>query len=85
MLCVVCVIAMVLYIGFVLTKLGLGHGFFEYAAETSWFIVLPVAIGVWVLAGLGLWLGWIMATTKEVAPPPLEPEPEKKPAKPKKK
>lgn len=87
LLSVVGVVAIIFYIGFVLTKLGLdlGLGFFEYAATTSWFVVLPIAVGVWVVAGLAVWLGWIMATTKEVAPPPVEPKPEKKPAKAKKK
>jgi hypothetical protein len=85
LLCLVCAIAIILYIGFVITKLGLNIHFFEYAATTSWFIVLPVVVGVWVLAGLGLWLGWIMATTKEVSPPMPESEKEKKPAKTKKK
>ncbi|MEM2289032.1 MAG: hypothetical protein QXK27_00335 [Candidatus Hadarchaeales archaeon] len=37
-------------------------------------IWLPVTIGIWVVCGLGAWLGWIMATTKEVAPVPVEKE-----------
>lgn len=40
-------------------------------------ILLPVVIGVLVVAGLGFWLGWIMATTKEVAPAPVEASKEK--------
>jgi hypothetical protein len=40
-------------------------------------IILPVVIGVLVVAGLGFWLGWIMATTKEVAPAPVEASKEK--------
>jgi uncharacterized membrane protein len=35
-------------------------------------IMLPVVVGVLVICGLGFWLGWIMATTKEVAPAPIE-------------
>jgi len=31
-------------------------------------ILLPVVLGVLVIVGLGFWLGWIMATTKEVSP-----------------
>lgn len=31
-------------------------------------IVLPVVVGVLVIAGLGFWLGWIMVTTKEITP-----------------
>jgi hypothetical protein len=31
-------------------------------------ILLPVVIGVLVVVGLGFWLGWIMAGTKEAAP-----------------
>lgn len=39
-------------------------------------ILLPVVIGVLVVVGLGFWLGWIMASTKEVAPvAPTEPAP----------
>jgi zinc transporter ZupT len=37
---------------------------------------LPVTAGVLVVCALAVWLGWIMATTKEVQSPP--PEPEKK-------
>ena len=29
---------------------------------------LPITAGLLVVVGLGFWLGWIMATTKEVAP-----------------
>lgn len=69
MLCVIGAVVFALYIGFVLAKLGwIKVDYFEYAATTSWFIVLPVVVGVWVLSALGVWLGWIMATTKEVAP-----------------
>lgn len=44
-----------------------------YGAYLAWSVVpkailLPVVIGVLVICGLGFWLGWIMATTKEVAP-----------------
>jgi hypothetical protein len=40
-------------------------------------ILLPIVIGVLVVAGLGFWLGWIMVTTKEVAPAPVEASKEK--------
>ncbi|MEW6222337.1 MAG: hypothetical protein AB1476_03325 [Candidatus Hadarchaeota archaeon] len=30
---------------------------------------LPVTLGVLVVCALGMWLGWIMATTKEYTPP----------------
>lgn len=78
LLCVVGVVIFALYVGFVLAKLDLIQtGLFEYATTSSWFIVLPVAVGVWVVSALGVWLGWIMATTKEVAPP-VESEEKKK-------
>ena len=78
-LCVVGAIVFALYVGFVLAKLGwLSFDFFEYATTTSWFIVIPVAVGVWVVSALGVWLGWIMATTKEVAPVTESPKEEKK-------
>jgi len=84
LLCVVGIIGIVLYIGFILSKLGLlNMGLFEYASTTSWFVALPIAVGVWVIAGLGVWLGWIMATTKEAAPP-VEVEEKKKEGKKKK-
>lgn len=77
LLCIVGAIVFALYVGFVIAKVGwLEVGLFEYAKTTSWFVVLPVAIGVWVVSALAVWLGWIMATTKEVTSPP--PEPEKK-------
>jgi uncharacterized membrane protein YciS (DUF1049 family) len=79
----VCAIAIVFYIGFVLGPILNIWWFQDYTAPL--WIVVPVVVGVWVLAGLGLWLGWIMTTTKEVSPPMSEPEKEKKPAKTKKK
>lgn len=29
---------------------------------------LPVTVGLLIILGLGFWLGWIMASTKEVTP-----------------
>jgi hypothetical protein len=43
-----------------------------YGTAPLW-LVLPVIIGILVLAGLGFWLGWIMVSTKEVSPPALAP------------
>ncbi len=54
------------------------HLYFGYVNNpAAWAIglsfALPVTVGVLAACGLGLWLGWIMATTKEVAPPKVEP------------
>ena len=40
---------------------------------------LPVTVGLLVVLGLGFWLGWIMATTKEVSPA-VTTTPEEEPA-----
>lgn len=72
LLCVVCAVVIVAEIYF-----GLYLTWVERAAPLA--ISIPVVLGVVVVAGLGLWLGWIMATTKEVAPPPAATEtPEEK-------
>jgi len=69
-ICVVCaVVAIVeIYFGLVCTVI-------DKTAPLA--IILPVVIGVLVICGLGFWLGWIMATTKEVAPAPVEVSKEK--------
>ncbi len=64
LLCVVCVIIAALYIYF---PFVVGYG-----AAPLW-LVLPVIIGIFILAGLGFWLGWIMFNTKEVSSPPPAP------------
>ncbi|MDI6642747.1 MAG: hypothetical protein QMD95_01665, partial [Candidatus Hodarchaeaceae archaeon] len=45
------------------------HIFFGYIEGPRIHLAfgLPVTVGVLVLCGLGFWLGWIMATTKEVS------------------
>jgi hypothetical protein len=40
---------------------------------------LPVTVGLLVVLGLGFWLGWIMATTREVSPASMT-TPEEEPA-----
>lgn len=76
LLCVVCVVITALYIYF---PFVVGYG------TAPLWLVLPVIIGIFILAGLGFWLGWIMFGTKEVSPPPppapsvVEPESEKEP------
>lgn len=73
LLCVAGAVVFALYVGFVLAKLGwLNLDLFDYATTTSWFVVLPLAVAVWVVSALGVWLGWIMVTTKEVKPPAEE-------------
>ncbi len=56
------------------------HIYFGYiaAGAGTWALgalsfALPVTIGLLAVCGLGLWLGWIIATTKEVTPPPVGP------------
>lgn len=51
--------------------------------ELSLAFKLPITVGILAVGALGLWLGWIMLTTREVSPPPIMPqkkaeEPEKK-------
>jgi len=75
LLCVVCVVIAALYIYF---PFVVGYG------TAPLWLVLPVIIGIFILAGIGFWLGWIMFGTKEVSPPPpapsvVEPESEKEP------
>ena len=64
LLCVVCVVIAVLYIYF---PFVVGYG------TAPLWLVLPVVIGIFILVGLGFWLGWIMFSTKEVSPPPSVP------------
>lgn len=68
LLCIVCVVVGILYAGFILGPY-LGMWIFQPYTAPLW-LVLPVVIGVFILAGLGFWLGWIMASTKEVSPAP---------------
>lgn len=74
LLCIVCVVIAVAHIFFGYIKGTWGPGTLAFA--------LPVTAGVLILAGLGFWLGWIMASTKEISPVPapapsvVESEPE---------
>jgi hypothetical protein len=52
------------------------YGYLEGPRTIELAFALPVTVGLLVVCGLGFWLGWIMATTKEVAPSP-EPVKEK--------
>ncbi len=61
LLCVVCVVIAALYVYF---PFIVGYG------TAPLWLVIPVVIGVFILAGLGFWLGWIMVSTKEIAPSP---------------
>ena len=81
LLCVVCAIIVVAYIGYFISRWWPIWKFTGHGAPL--WVVLPVVIGVWVLAGLGFWLGWIMASTKEISPTPT-PTVETKPKKRKK-
>lgn len=65
-LCVACVAVAVAHIYF---------GYISGTRQISLAFALPITVGLLVVVGLGFWLGWIMATTREVAPsPPLAPE-----------
>jgi len=81
LLLLVCVVVIVLYIGWLLApRISALQGLLKVGSLELWpkdrtvslWIALPVIVGVWVVCGLGAWLGWIMATTKEVAPAPVE-------------
>lgn len=58
------------------------HIYFGYiSAGAPWALstlsfALPITIGILAVCVLGFWLGWIMATTKEVSPPPVTPKKE---------
>ena len=72
LLCIVCVV------------IAIAHIFYGYymGPRVHLAFALPVTAGVLILAGLGFWLGWIMASTKEISPVPapapsvVESEPE---------
>lgn len=57
-LCLVVIVAHV-YFGYIVPHAAMPLAF-----------ALPVTVGVLVVCLLGMWLGWIMATTKEYTPPP---------------
>jgi len=70
LLCIACVAIAVAEIWF---------GLYKAWSLVPKAILLPVVLGVLIVVGLGFWLGWIMATTKEVSPavtttPPEEEE-----------
>jgi hypothetical protein len=60
---------------------AVAHIFFGYykSSRPSLAFALPVTVGLLVVLGLGFWLGWIMATTKEVSPAAMM-TPEEEPA-----
>ncbi len=72
---IVCAVIIVLYAIYLTTSLW--DFIDEYVPSwlrgaRNWplWIGVPVIIGVWAVCGIGAWLGWIMATTKEPAPIP---------------
>jgi len=65
LLCVACVVIAVLHIA--VGYFGLWGG-----ERPSLAFALPITVGILVVVGLGFWLGWIMATTREVSPPEVE-------------
>ena len=71
LLCVVCAVVIVVWIlCFVGSRIGdISIGPLTLGGEAPLWVGIPVVVGVVVLAGLGFWLGWIMASTKEIAPP----------------
>ena len=61
LLCIATVVVIVLHVY---------YGYFTGAAVGMGLaFALPVTVGLLVVCGLGFWLGWIMATTREVSPP----------------
>jgi hypothetical protein len=62
LLCIATVVVIILHIY---------YGYFTGAAVGMGLsFALPVTVGLLVVCGLGFWLGWIMATTREVSPSP---------------
>lgn len=72
LLCVVAVVVAVIHIA--VGYFGLWGG-----SRPSLAFALPVTVGLLVVLGLGFWLGWIMATTKDVSPAAMM-TPEEEPA-----
>lgn len=67
LLCIACVVIAVLHIF---------YGYYK-GPRLHLAFGLPITVGLLIVVGLGFWLGWIMATTKEVSPavtatPPTE-------------
>ena len=71
-ICVVCVVVAIVHIFFGYVSGGTGAW-----ARGALAFALPITVGILVICGLGFWLGWIMVTTKEVAPAPVETPKEK--------
>ena len=70
LLCVATVVVIILHIY---------YGYFTGAAVNMGLsFALPVTVGLIVVCGLGFWLGWIMATTREVSPSPAPAKSEEK-------
>jgi type VI protein secretion system component VasK len=68
LLCVAAVVVIILHIYF-----GYING-----SRPGLAFALPVTAGLLVVCGLGFWLGWIMAATREVSPSPLSAKSEEK-------
>jgi len=66
-ICIACAVVVIAELWF-----GLVNPLRDPFRSTPLAIILPVVVGVLAVAGLGFWLGWIMVTTKEVAPAPVE-------------
>jgi len=71
-ICVLCVVVAIVHIFF-----GYVAGGSNAWARGALAFALPITVGILVICGLGFWLGWIMVTTKEVAPAPVEASKEK--------
>jgi hypothetical protein len=66
----------------VIAAVHIYFGYIEGTRTIELAFSLPITAGILVVTGLGFWLGWIMATTKEAAPvappsPPMEEPAEK--------
>ena len=72
LICIICVVIAAVHIYFGYIKGSWGPGALAFA--------LPITAGVLVVTGLGFWLGWIMATTKEAAPVTPSPPPAEEPS-----
>ncbi len=73
LLCIVSAIVAILHVGigyFSLEQILFGV---ESSRSIGLEFALPVTVVVLIATGLGFWLGWIMATTKEAEPAPSPP------------
>lgn len=73
LLCIVSALIAILHIGIGYFKLETILFGVKPAGPIPLAFALPITVIVLIATGLGFWLGWIMATTKEAEPVPTPP------------